>query len=485
MTATSIPATPDRRRLQGQLVVAGTAVLFGILAAAVRLGFAPLLFLDDALARQLNGLVAPHPGLVHVLNLVTDLGSAGVLSWLVGLAVIVLLTRRRWRLAAFLAVTTAATLVLDPTLKALVGRARPVLIHPVAVGGGNSFPSGHALDSLVCYGALLLVFLPAVPRRRRWIPVSVVGLVVVLVGLTRILLGVHFGSDVIGGWSFGVAWLGLTVTAFELQRHVQGRPVTRPLADGVEPDAASNVELAEPGRPDWRRGWLTTAWLVIGWVAVLGVIVGMGELIRVGGTNVLGDRTIPHWFADHRTPGLNTVSDLLSRAGDSHSILAVGLVAGAVALGLTRRWRPVVFLVVLMLGELALFLAAAKTVGRARPDVSQLDGQLPTSAFPSGHVAATLCLYAGIGLLALTRTRTWWRWLVFVPAVIMPLLVALSRLYRGMHHPTNVLAGALLAVGWLAVVHRALPLRPHIRPQRSTVDEIVPPPTAIEAQSVY
>src|SRR5262249_53728666 len=161
-----------------------------------------------------------------------------------------------------------------------------------------------------------------------------------------------------------------------------GRPVPRPLAEGLEPEAAGDVE---PTRPDPApvgalRG---SAWLVIGWVFVLGAVVGLGQLVAHRGDDLLGDQSVPRWLAQHRTPSLNGLSDCWSRAGDTHAILAVGLVAGTVALGLTRRWRPVIFLLVLMMGELGLFLATAKITGRDRPRVAHLDGPLPTSAYPS------------------------------------------------------------------------------------------------------
>jgi undecaprenyl-diphosphatase len=132
-------------------------------------------------------------------------------------------------------------------------------------------------------------------------------------------------------------------------------------------------------------------------------------------------------------------------------ILFVAILAGAAALALVRRWRPVVFLLVTMLGELALFLASSAMVDRARPDVPHLDGHLPTSSYPSGHVAATILLYAAIAMLVTARTRAWWRWLFVALAVVMPLWVALSRMYRGMHHPTDILLGSVvLAAAWLA-----------------------------------
>jgi undecaprenyl-diphosphatase len=105
-----------------------------------------------------------------------------------------------------------------------------------------------------------------------------------------------------------------------------------------------------------------------------------------------------------------------------------------------------------MFGELSLFLLSAAAVDRPRPPVQQLDGQMPTSSFPSGHIAATLCLWISIALLVTARTRRWWRWIPVALAVIMPVGVALSRMYRGEHHPTDVLGAMLLAALWLTVL---------------------------------
>jgi undecaprenyl-diphosphatase len=88
-------------------------------------------------------------------------------------------------------------------------------------------------------------------------------------------------------------------------------------------------------------------------------------------------------------------------------------------------------------------------VKRTRPDVTHLDQHLPTSAYPSGHTAATCCLYVAIAILVIGHFRGWWRWLFLIPAIAMPVLVALSRMYRGEHHPTDVLGSLLFAALWL------------------------------------
>jgi undecaprenyl-diphosphatase len=112
-----------------------------------------------------------------------------------------------------------------------------------------------------------------------------------------------------------------------------------------------------------------------------------------------------------------------------------------------------------MFGELAAFLTIAAVVKRPRPDVSHLDSHLPTSAFPSGHEAATACLYAAIAILVIGHARGWWRYLFLLPAIVMPVMVALSRMYRGEHHPTDILASLLFTALWLTAT--TLLIRPN------------------------
>src|SRR5581483_2170683 len=115
--------------------------------------------------------------------------------------------------------------------------------------------------------------------------------------------------------------------------------------------------------------------------------------------------TIPHWLAAHRTPGLTRWSEVFSTLGATQAILIVALATCVMFLAATRRWRPVVFVAVIMAGELAAFLIAAAVVHRPRPDVTHLDQHLPTSAYPSGHEAATACLYIAIAILVIGHAR--------------------------------------------------------------------------------
>src|SRR5207245_9137475 len=96
------------------------------------------------------------------------------------------------------------------------------------------------------YGGLLMVFGPALSTRARKLVGTVLAVVVAAVGFSRLALGVHFLSDVVGGWALGVAWLGITAYAFELWRTDHGRRATRPLAEGLEPEAVRDLRPAGP-----------------------------------------------------------------------------------------------------------------------------------------------------------------------------------------------------------------------------------------------
>jgi undecaprenyl-diphosphatase len=461
----SVP-TAARRTLAPLAIVTAAALLFALMLLLVRLRWPPLESADHGAAARINGLVAGHAGLVTVAKAVTWLGSSGVLWTLIAAAVIVLAIRRRWRLAAYLLVTGAGALVLDPVLKSLVGRLRPVVAHPIAHGAGNSFPSGHSLGSIVCYGALFLVFLPA--TRGWWSRVFTAAVVTLIaaIGISRILLGVHYLSDVLGAWALGITWLGITAVAFELSRYATGQPVTDPLTEGLEPEARDDLQPTEPETTMHHDRAHTygriAAGVVVAWVLIVGALTGIGKLIMItrnGNGNLLGDHAIPHWLAAQRTATLNHWSLIVSNLGATRDILIVSVATCVVFIAVSRHWRPVIFLAVVMLGELAAFLTVAAIVKRPRPDVPNLDSHLPTSAFPSGHVAATACLYVGIAVLVIGHSRGWWRYLFLIPAIVMPVIVATARLYRGEHHPTDILASLLFAALWLTAT--ALLIKPN------------------------
>jgi undecaprenyl-diphosphatase len=437
------------------LVPAGL-VLLGLLAAR------PIGAADRWIAVDVNALVAAHPTLVGVLSVATSLGATLTAAVVLGTLVAVLLIRRRVRLAVYVAVTAIGGAALSPTLKVLVGRLRPVVPEPVTGAGGYSFPSGHATTVTIMVGVSLLVLLPAVPVRWRR-AVTVTGIcVAVLVGLTRVALGVHFVSDVVAGWLLGLAWVALTATAFR-RWCAADRPALS-FDQGLEAAAGPDLELAPEHEPP-PSPWLRASWLLVGGILVLAVLIGVGWLItRIapGSQAEAGDLGVVRWLAGHRTGDLDVVSAWAADLGATIPVFVLGLVAATLALAALRRWWPVVLLAVGLLGELALFLTTAMTIDRPRPPVSHLDAALPpTSSFPSGHTGAAICLYGGVALIIFVSTRSWWRWVAVAVAFALVVAIALARLYRGAHFLTDVLGSVLLAVPWLLLVAKV------VRPRHS------------------
>ena len=121
-----------------------------------------------------------------------------------------------------------------------------------------------------------------------------------------------------------------------------------------------------------------------------------------------------------------------------------------------HSWREWTQIVVGLLLESAIFITAATLVGRDRPDVERLDAA-PTNSFPSGHIAAATVFYLGLALVvgdhvASRALRT----CAIALAATAVLVVIHSRLYRGMHYPTDALAGVTLGIAVLIVVRIAL-----------------------------
>ncbi|MFN2626311.1 MAG: phosphatase PAP2 family protein, partial [Mycobacteriales bacterium] len=191
---------------------------------------------DTALADALHRRTCTSPTIVDVAQGVSIIGSPPVLYVVVGTAALWCALRRLGRLAVFLVATCLLGGVVDTVVKVVVDRARPALEGCHVVAHGKSFPSGHAMSSTVAYGALLLVFLPLLaPRLRPWAISAAVALVL-LIGLARQALGVHYLSDVLGGYVLGLAWLALATAAFEIWRSDRGSRRSHPLAEGLEPE---------------------------------------------------------------------------------------------------------------------------------------------------------------------------------------------------------------------------------------------------------
>src|SRR3954469_15730573 len=340
--------------------------------------------IDRGAAALVDRTVDRQSPVATAFAVIMALGGNVVMWWLATVTAAGMVLRRQLRLAVFLVVTGFGALALAPLVKLVVGGLpwdRPVLATL-----GNAFPSGHAINAVVFYGALLLVFLPAVPRRLRGLTVGLVATMVVSIGLTQAALGVHYASDIVGGWICGVAWLAVTTYAFRRWRIALGR-AQRPLGEGLEPDAAS---VLAPGHVvHMRHPERSAAVVLVSGLVVAAALVGLGLLVAAVAPGF--DDAVPRWLAGHRAAPLDRLAGLLSWAGNPRAIVSIGLVIAPLAIGCVHRWRPAVFLAALMLGELAMVLTVAAVIRRPVPAVPHLGDDIPDSAFPAGSTAATVC----------------------------------------------------------------------------------------------
>lgn len=198
------------------------------------------------------------------------------------------------------------------------------------------------------------------------------------------------------------------------------------------------------------RAWAASTFAA--WAVVAAALIGLGwvlvhEILPDG--VAAWDRSVATWFVAQRTDTLNTVTAFGSMLGSTFVVIGIAVVVGIV-LAIRHHWREIGFLAAALLIEVGAFLATALVIDRPRPAVPQLDVAPPTSSFPSGHTAAALVLYVGIAIIVWTLTdNRALRILFWTLAVLVPIFVALSRLYRGMHHATDVIASVLLAIASL------------------------------------
>jgi len=153
---------------------------------------------------------------------VSDIGGpVGVGVVLLAVSAI-LAFRRRWRWVIYLVVTAAGGALLDLELKRYFARARPAVAEMLRRANGYSFPSGHAMGSAVAFGALAyLAFRGIRSWPARAAVIALLYTLVAAVALSRVYLGVHWVSDVVGGVTAGTVWVTTTTVAYETMRRIR------------------------------------------------------------------------------------------------------------------------------------------------------------------------------------------------------------------------------------------------------------------------
>ena len=231
--------------------------------------------------------------------------------------------------------------------------------------------------------------------------------------------------------------------------------------------AAQTVPLGAPDAPGTMSGWRHFPWrfddlkrFAAVYAVLTVILVALGALIvHVLGDGPLGelDLNVADWFADQRSHTVNNLAQIGAGVADAYTLIPAFVIVTVLLVVVFKRWNEAVFLVTAILMEKAVFVTTTYIVSRDRPPVGQLDGAPPTSSYPSGHVAAAVVFYAGLAIIIAWHARhVLVRALVWTVAIVVPVIVAVSRMILGMHFFSDVVVGAALGVvslilgAWLA-----------------------------------
>jgi membrane-associated phospholipid phosphatase len=202
----------------GLLITTGCSCLFIALVVGILIG-GPLVRFDRSTADTLHTYASGASDLTNSLHIVGILGSLEALALVSLLVAVVLLVQRCWSSLAAWLVAVLGGEALNLLLKDLFARPRPHFERPLLVETSYSFPSGQAMESLVVYGMLAyFAVLTFSGRGKRAGSVGGAAVLVILIGFSRVYLGAHYVSDVIGGFAAGGAWLSAVITGWETIR---------------------------------------------------------------------------------------------------------------------------------------------------------------------------------------------------------------------------------------------------------------------------
>jgi undecaprenyl-diphosphatase len=230
-----------RRRLEPRSLrgLPLTAALAGVVLCLTLLGERT----EDVLERHVSydpavtGFAVSHRfgALTEVMRAITWLGSPAILvPLIVAIGATFLIRRRDARPGIALFAAFVGAMLLSDLGKAVVDRARPPHRLSLVSAGGTAFPSGHATQAMAVYAMVAILASLGATRRRQLLAWSGAGAVVLLVGVSRIYLGVHWLSDVVAGYALGGLWVSILAAAAVLWTTRSRRPARSPIGSRPE-----------------------------------------------------------------------------------------------------------------------------------------------------------------------------------------------------------------------------------------------------------
>jgi undecaprenyl-diphosphatase len=220
-------------------------------------------------------------------------------------------------------------------------------------------------------------------------------------------------------------------------------------------------------------------------VAIAGtaIFVEVAEHVRSGGTQAFDDSVI-RWVGAHHSPALDAIMLEITALGTGIVVLMVVTVA-ALFLTLTRHKYSAILLLASAFGGIVLNIVLKLGFHRSRPSVVVAAVHTFTSSFPSGHAMSAAIVYSTVAYLAARLLRhRWARWLVMTAAMSLIAVISFSRIYLGVHYPSDVIAGVAIGFAWAAFCMATLEAIQKFwlrRDPRIPVGEEPPPPDPVSS----
>jgi membrane-associated phospholipid phosphatase len=259
-----------------------------------------------------------------------------------------------------------------------------------------------------------------------------------------------------------------TVTTRHRGRDAHGIPLFEPLPGGPAERFAGALGDRHPVVAFFLA--LVSGYLLLAVASIaLGLLV-TNVLLDAGSIQRL-DARFPHWLEGERSDRWTDASWAGTELAGGYVIpVALGLIG--LVMVILRKWRIAAYVLFAVAVESATYQVTTLFVERRRPEVERLESLPVDASYPSGHTAASIALYSGLALLLTSRFALGrWRVVIWAIAIAIPPIVALSRIYRGMHYPIDALAGVPIGIAAIVVVVFACRVAGAAMARRETAEE--------------
>jgi membrane-associated phospholipid phosphatase len=421
------------------------SLVFGVLAYNLSTN-GPLLQWDMTVAKTFH---------IDTLNIPSGLVEYILFGFFVGKEIIILigmilaiyfLYRHFWRELVMVLTGLGGGSLLWYFLSRYFDRPRPAAQLDVLVLRDPSFPGGSTLAAVLCYGLLAYLLVPKMPSRFwKWFVVVMLTLVIAFIGVSSLLLGSHYVTDIIAGYALGLAWAGLVYTLLE---KIFWEGTVRNQENSLKRTAFQGL----------RATGLFSSWPIIGFSMII-----LGSLSFAAlSYNLLAHGPLVQL-------DLSVYKELLAEAKAAppsvNEIMLFGFFIGKEVVQVIVAILTLYFLYKRFWRELSM-LWISSAVGSvvwnfiiayfARPRPPEQTGLVITSipSFPSGHAMSALICYGFLAYLLIPRMPSrFWKWTVVIVTLLIVLFDGFSRIFQGGHYLTDVLAGYALGIAWAGLVY--------------------------------